>query len=413
MELMIIFIVAILLVIILSGLISGTEAALLSISHPEVKEMITLSSGSKEKKAKRLLKIKENLQRYITTIVILNNIVNIIGSMFIALLATRLFDSFYVGVVSGLLTFSIILFSEIIPKLYGESYNKEISLIITTPLIFISNILRPIIWMLDFLINIFIDTSKISKQVSEGVIREMAIMGKEEGSINMYESKLIENVFELDDTPVSDIMIPKSKALTIDTDTTFDEIAKLTSKTGHTRFPVENDNSEIIGLVNVKDLFNFIGKKTQFTLSKIIRPIIYVPNSMMLSTLEEKLKKNRIHMAAVVNEHGEFIGLVTLEDVIEEILGEIEDEYDNNETFITKIREGNYNIRASIEIGELNRELNLGIPISEKYSTLNGYLTTKFGDIPKTNKRLQIKRGSLRILKRTRKKILLVEFREK
>ena len=118
-------------------------------------------------------------------------------------------------------------------------------------------------------------------------------------------------------------------------------------------------------------------------------------------------------MATIVNEHGDFVGIVTLEDVIEEILGEIEDEYDGEDDNLVKIKDNRYHIRGAIEIGELNRKLNLGIPVSEQYSTLNGYLNMKFGDIPHTNKRFVIKKGEFRILKRTRKKVLLVEFIKK
>ena len=289
MEFLIIFIVSVTLVVVLSGFVSGTEAALLSVSNAKIKEAITISKDGALKRARRLLHIKENLQQYITTIVILNNVINIIGSMFIALLATQMFSSLYVGIISGVLTFLIILFSEIIPKLYGERYNIEISLYASYPLVIASKILKPFTWLLEHLIRIFIDTSKVGRKVSEGVIREMAIMGKEEGTINTYESKLIENVFELNDTPVYDIMVPKNKTIMIQTDTTFDEIAKLSSKTGHTRFPVENENGEIVGLINVKDLFNFLGKKSQFHLNKIIRPTVYVPETMKVSTLEEKL----------------------------------------------------------------------------------------------------------------------------
>ena len=231
MELMIIFFISVLLVIVLSGLVSGTEAALLSTSNAQIKEKVTNSKKGEKRRAKLLLDVKENLQKYITTIVILNNIINIIGSMFIALLATKIFESFMVGVISGVLTFLIILFSEIIPKLYGEKHGIEISLKITYPLIFIASILKPIIWILDHLINIFIDTSKVSNQVSEGVIREMAIMGKEEGAINTYESKLIENVFEMNDTPVYDIMVPKNKTIVLETNAKFD-VSVLQGTTG-------------------------------------------------------------------------------------------------------------------------------------------------------------------------------------
>jgi putative hemolysin len=413
----ILFIVLVLVVIVLSGLISGTEAALLSTSYPEIKDCLTNSKEKKEKKkAENLLDIKENLQRYITTIVILNNIVNIVGSMFIGLIAAKLFNnSLIVGLISGGLTFLIILFSEIIPKVVGEKHSLEISLKISGTLKTITKMLHFIVVILNKLTNLFVDTSRIEKQVSEGVIREMALMGKMEGSINKYESELINNVFSMDDTEIYDVMVPKNKVNYVTKRTNFQEIINLISETGHTRFPVLSNDGEndVLGLINVKDLFKFNGRELSFKVEKIVRPIEFAPETMKLSTLEKKLRHKRTHMAAVFNEHGELSGILTLEDIFEELVGEIEDEYDHDIKSVKKVRNDLYIAEGSCEISDLNQFAGLDLDTEKDYSTLNGLIVAKLGIIPRVSHApIKFRGCEMRVLKSNKKQILSIQARK-
>jgi CBS domain containing-hemolysin-like protein len=246
-------------ILILSGLASGSEAALLSVSYAKVKELENSSKKLIKIKAKQLIKIKDDLQKYISTIVILNNIINIVGSIYVGLIATKVLGETYLGIISGILTFLIIIFSEIIPKIYGEKYSKEISLNIATPLIFIASIFSPILFIINKITTTFVKENH-ENNISEGEIKEMAALGEKEGSVNAYENDVINNVFKMDDIEVYDIMIPKNQVQTIDMTMNFDEIVKLASETGNTRFPVIKEG-EIIGLINAKDLFKFYKKK--------------------------------------------------------------------------------------------------------------------------------------------------------
>lgn len=414
MELLLLFIFSSLLIIVLSGLISGSEAALLSTSYPEAKEFLTKSRTEKEvRKAERLLAIKDNLQRYITTIVILNNVVNIVGSMFIGLLAARFFDnSLYVGMVSAVLTFMIILFAEIIPKVIGEKHSVKISLAISNTLFVLTIFLHPLVLFLNKLTNIFVDTSKGGNQISEGVIKEMAILGKAEGSINNYESELIKNVFEMDDTELYDVMVPRKKVVSLTFSTKFFEIIDIAKKTGFTRFPIisDDDEEEILGLINVKDLFKYHGKEKTFNIKKILRKIEFAPEAMKLSTLEKKMRNSKTHMSAIFDEHGSFSGIVTLEDIFEELVGEIEDEFDTEEKLIKKLGPNKYLVDASCEISELNEKLNLKLNTHDDYSTLNGLLIEEIGYIPTEKQEvIIIKKAQFRIIKANLKQILKVE----
>ncbi len=294
----ILFISLVITILILSGIVSSSEAALLSVSRAKVKELENSRNKKKQAKAKKLAKIKDDIQRYISTIVVLNNIINIIGSVYIGVLASSIFGNTYLGVVSGVLTFLIIIFAEIIPKVYGETYSKEISLFIAAPLIFLTNIFRPIIYVINLITSIFVRENN-GNNISEGEIREMAILSHKEGSINEFESEIISKVFNMNDTSAYDIMIPKSKARLVDPSLSFDEVIEFVESFGHTRYPVSYDG-EIKGFINVKDLFKFYDKQDDFSIKKILRPLIYAPENMKIDVLAEKFKLEKSHLALVV-----------------------------------------------------------------------------------------------------------------
>lgn len=411
MELIVILIITILFVIISSGIISGSEAAILSISYPQAKELLTNSSNKREtSRAQALIIIKEHIHKYITTIVILNNVVNIIGSMIVGLIAAELFGKFYLGVVSGTLTFLIILFSEIIPKILGERHSSYIAPRISNTVFLLTKALAPLVWILNHLTHLIIGGKNDDSLVSEGVIREMAVLGKQEGSINTYESKLIENVFEMDDTDVYNIMVPKKNVITVDINANYERILNTAKKSGHTRFPV-TEGHEIVGLVNVKDLFKYYDREKYFSVKDILRPIEFAPEVMKVSTLEQKLRRNRTHMAAVFNEHGDFVGVVTLEDIFEELVGEIEDEFDKEEDKqVKKIKEGRFLVDATYDIELLDDKFNLDLNPDGNSVTVNGYLTEKFGGIPKMGDEIKFENCKFLIIKANKKQILNVEL---
>ncbi len=410
-QILIIFIFSIVFIIISSAIVSGSEAALLSVSYPKIKDLQSKKKSKHDKlKYDKVLHIKDHIHKYITSIVILNNVINIVGSIFIGSLAGKIFGNFYVGIVSAILTFLIILFSEIIPKIYGKRFDSKISVLIATPLIIITKILFPLIWILNKITNLFIGNSKMQDSVSEGVIREMAILGKQEGSINKYESELIENVFDMNDTEVYEILVPRNKIHTLSLNSKYKEILKLSLKSGHTRFPVLDNNDEVAGLVNVKDLFKYYGKEKNFDIKKVIRQLEFAPETMKISTLEQKLRKNKTHMAAIFNEYGDFTGIVTLEDIFEELLGEIHDEFDTEDKLIKKVEAKKFIIDASCDIEDVEDKFGLGINTELDYTTLNGFLIKKLGRIPQEKETIVFEKGTFKIIKTNGKQILKVEL---
>jgi CBS domain containing-hemolysin-like protein len=409
MELFLFFF-SIIFIILLSALVSSSEVALISCSQAKIKAILKETKNNKLKsRARNLLVIKTNLQKYISVVVILNNIINIIGSIYVGYLANDLFGEVYLGIVSAVLTFLIIIFAEIIPKIYGEIFSEKLALIVSKPLIWFYLILKPVIFFCDLIVSIFVKENN-KNIVSEGEIRELAEIGKNEGSISEHESEMIDNIFKLDDVSVYDIMIPKNKVELIDFEFSYEEIVKIIEKTGFTRFPIKRDE-KIVGIINVKDLFKFHNKKKSFSIDKIMRKVVYAPENMNLLYLEEMLKKKRTHMAIVINEHGDFTGIVTLEDVIEEVVGDIEDEFDKkSENFIVKYSNNVYHVDTKVGLDDLNDELGIEI-YDEDNSTLNGFLISQIGNIPKINYKFSVDNLFFRVLRCNSKRISMVELK--
>lgn len=408
------FISSIVGIILGSGLMSGTEAALLSLNIAKVKEYEKklFKQNKKDRSIDRLFFMKDNLQYYISVLVVLNNIINIGGSMFIGLLATRIFGDVYIGFFSAGLTLAIIVFSEVIPKVIGERNCLQVSLKMSKFLIFFGILFRPLIFVIEKFVGLIVKDNS-QENVSKGEIREMAILGTQEGSLDNYEGELIDNVFELNETSIYDIMVPRHKIATIELSTSFQEILRLVKEKGFTRFPVEKD-SDIIGFIHIKDLFEYVDRVDEFSVKKIMRQLVFVPEVMKVVNVEKKLKSSRKHMCGIVNEHGDVSGIVTFEDIVEEIFGEIEDEHDlNTEDLIVKVKDGIYHISGDCEISKLNEELDLNLNEDGDFSTLNGYLIEELERMPTLREEIKVDDGLFRIVSMSKKKILKVEFKIK
>ena len=412
-ELIIIFSI-IVLIVILSGIISGTEAAVLSLSPAKIKEFSKSNKDSKkiQVKAEMLFSIKEHLQYYISVLVILNNIINIGGSVLIGYVVTQFFGEFFLGIVTALLTLLIIIFSEVIPKIIGERNSLKVSLTMTRFLVVTGSLLRPFVFLIEKVVRLLIKQES-SENVSKGEIREMAILGTQEGSLDNYEGELIDNIFDLNQTSVYDIMVPRHKIVTVQPSYSFDRIIELVKEHGYTRFPVEQE-FEIIGYVHIKDLFGYTNRPKEFKVKDVMRPLVYIPDVMKVVNVEKKLKSSKQHMCAIVNEHGEVSGIVTFEDIVEEIFGDISDEHDiEEEKDIVKISDNIYQIKGDCEIVKMNEELNLDIDEDEDFSTLNGYLLHTLERMPLLKEEIETKEGVFRVLSKDKKRVVKVEFEKK
>jgi CBS domain containing-hemolysin-like protein len=319
-------IITILAVIIISAICSGTEAALLSVSILKIKQLAT---GTSKSSATALLKIKEKINRPLTTIVILNNVANIGGSMMVGEKAISIFGSKWVGLFSALLTFLIIIFGEIIPKTTGENYSLKVSLFCAKPILLLTKLFMPLVWIIE-IITLKIINSQIKFTTNENEIKAMAHIGHEEGVIEKKESEMIHRIFELNDVTAEKIMTPRVAITYIQIDKNLEDIKDFIMKSQHSRIIViKADKDEVEGIVFKDELLTAIIKgEGNKPVSNFIHEANFVIEAMKVNQLLAHFRETRQHIAIVVDEYGGISGVVTLEDVVEELTGEIVDETD-------------------------------------------------------------------------------------
>ncbi|HJO92187.1 MAG TPA: hemolysin family protein [Victivallales bacterium] len=313
------------LVILLSALCSGVEAALLSVSLLKVKKLAQTKNSS----ALALLSIREKINRPLTTIVIFNNIVNIVGSMFVAQVATIVFGSEWLGLFSGMLTFFIIIFGEIIPKTLGESHCEPISLFIAKPLLILTRLMTPVAWCIEK-ITVLFTKSQTQFSTDESEIKIMAKIGKKEGAIEPGESDMIQKIFELNDIKASNIMTPRVVMTYVRAKDILEDIKDKIKNSQHSRIAViRTTTDEVLGIVFKDELLTaLIDGKGKQCISDFIHEVQFVSAVTSVDKLLVNFQKTRRHLAFVVDEYGGILGVVTLEDALEVLIGEIVDETD-------------------------------------------------------------------------------------
>lgn len=336
--------IAVFCVILGSALCSGSEAALFSTSIVKVRQLAQESVTG----AQALLRIRENMSRPIATIVILNNVFNIVGSIVVGGIAADVLGEEWLGVFSGLLTFAVIIGSEIIPKTIGERYAVPIALAIATPVVALSKLMLPIVWLIEKLVSP-ITRGALRPVTNEAEIKLLAHIGQQEGSIEEDEAALIERAFRLNDTTAGMLMTPRVGLTFLPGNKTLFEIKDLIIASQHTRMLVIGDSiDEIVGIVLKQELLlALIEGKTDQTIDQMKRTVRFVPMSARADKLLTMFQEKREHLAVVIDEFSGVAGVVTLEDVLEVLTGEIVDETDQ----VVDLREWARQHRAALVAG--------------------------------------------------------------
>ncbi|BAB72267.1 hemolysin family protein [Anabaena sp. FACHB-709] len=320
-------ITTIFVVILGSALCSSIETALFSVSTLRVRQLAQSNNPS----AVALLAIREKMNRPIATIVILNNIFNIIGSIVTGGVATQALGSQWLGIFSAVLTFLIIIFGEIIPKTLGERYCEPISLLAAIPITGLSIVFTPLVWILE---NVTAPFSKGKKRptTNEAEIKLLANIGQQEGIIESDEAEMIQRVFKLNDVVAADLMTPRIMVTHINGNWTIAEAQSEIIASQHTRIIVtDNSIDQVIGFSLKQELLTAIVEGNQnYQVAKLVRKVRFVPEVIHADRLLKNFIEAREHLAVVVDEYGSVAGVVTLEDVLELITGEIVDETDRN-----------------------------------------------------------------------------------
>jgi CBS domain containing-hemolysin-like protein len=381
-------IIALVILLFLSGFFSSAETALFSISKTKAR-YLAKSDGV----GRLISRMKEDPHRLLSTILIGNNVVNVGASSLATILAIDLFPGYAVGIATGVMTFLILVFGEVFPKSIATQNNVFIARLAIYPIYWLSITCYPILLFLNFIPRI---TGKIKKSphVTEEELLTIVEAVEEEGQIKEEEKELIHNIFEFDDTAASEIMTPRGDMFVIDIDLELDLIGILES--GFSRIPViEGDIDHII---NIKDLFLHSVSGKDLDVRRIMRAPYFVPENKKLDSLLQQFKKRRNHMAIVVDEHGGVSGLITLEDALEEIVGEITDETDKEESHIIKRKAKEWVVLGKTDIYEINQKIPINIADSKEYDTFSGYVLYQTGRIPQENEEILIDGFSITVM---------------
>lgn len=377
--------IVLVVLILLSGFFSSAETALFSISKVKARHL----AKEKGQTNRLILKMKEDPHRLLSTILIGNNLVNVGASAIATAVTIELISNNAVGIATGVMTFLILIFGEIIPKSMATRNNIMIAKLVIFPIYWCSIIFYPIILFLNFIPRL---TGKIKRKpnITEEELMTFVEVVEEEGEIKEEEKELIENIFEFDDTNASEIMTPRGDMFVIDIDEPMS--LKMIIKSGYTRIPVfEGDIDNIIGILNIKDLFMAQATSAgEIDVRQIMHPPYFVPEYKKLDSLLQQFKKRKQHMAIVVDEHGGVSGLITLEDALEEIVGEITDETDIVEPRIVRVRVNEWIVPGKSDIDDVNEQIPMNIPESKEYDTFSGFVLDQIERIPKEKEQIPI-----------------------
>jgi putative hemolysin len=371
--------------LLLSGFFSSAETALFSISQTRARHL-----AKETDRAYQLIKrMKDDPHKLLTTILIGNNVVNVAASAIATALTINVFANYAVGLATGGMTFLILVFGEVIPKSFATRNNILIARLTIFPIYWMSLLFYPIILFLNFIPRITGKMSKTPSATEEELITFVEVV-EEQGVIKEEEREMIHNVFELDDTSASEIMTPRADMFVVDANEPLD--FKAIAESGFTRIPViEDDSDHVIGILNIKDIFmHQATSDAPVDVRAIMRPPYFVPENKKLDRMLHQFKARKNHMAIIVDEYGGVSGLITLEDALEELVGEIRDETDKEEPHIVRRKPKEWVVLGKSDIEEVNRKIGMPIPESKEYDTFSGFILDTIGRIPEEDEAFTI-----------------------
>ncbi|MBQ7781595.1 MAG: HlyC/CorC family transporter [Lachnospiraceae bacterium] len=392
--------VVLVILIILSAFFSSAETALSTVNR--VKMRALEEEGSK--RAKTVNKILEHYSKMLSAILIGNNIVNLSASSLATTFVIRLGYSAYVGVATGILTIVVLLAGEIVPKTWANFNSEKISLAYAPMIYGLIKILTPVIFIIDKISNgilrlLHIDPDKKNDTITESELKTYVDVSHEDGEIESEEREMIYNIFEFSDTSARDIMIPRVNMITISTNGTYEELVEIFSEYMYTRIPVYNeDKDSMVGFINIKDFFlaesNGSLSAENFTLDSLIREAYYTYEYKKTADLLFEMREKSMNVAFVLNEYGSTVGMITLEDLLEELVGEIRDEYDEDEKeLIQKINERTYLIEGSMSLSDINDAIGTKLD-SEDYDSIGGIIIGQLDRLPENEETVSLEDGT-------------------
>jgi putative hemolysin len=330
--------------------------------------------------------LKAKPQRLLITILIGNNVVNIGASALATSIIFEISRSYAVSITTGIMTLIILVFGEITPKTLATKHSEQISLIVAKPLQLLQTVLSPVIFVFEGFTNALTNLSgqKPKPLVTEDEIETFVTVAEDAGQIKDVEKKMIHRIFKLDDLEAKDVMTPRNKIAAVSADEKVKDIAEVFHTKGYARLPVYKENLDHIkGFVHVIDAQEAMLHKENALVGTIVRPILFVPESKKLDSLLKYFQRRKQHIAIVVDDFGTNVGLITLEDVLEEIVGEIIDETEKIGPTIKRLSSRSFLVQGRADIDEINEKCGLDLPEEKAPYSISSYILDKIGRIPK------------------------------
>ncbi len=397
----------------LSGFFSSFEMAMHSLSRMEIKRI--LSRGGT--RAKLLELWSSNQNQLLTGLYVGNNILNIGAAVLASSITVDIarhygyHEPYALACATGIITFCLLIFGEVAPKAIAQHTPEPVFMFLATPMNVALIGLRPFTIFFNMIskvtVKIFGGSAQIrSLNITEDEIREIISAGVKDGAIEQAEREMIHSIIEFGDTIVKEVMVPRVDIVAVDIQTPMVEILDLMAGEKLSRIPVyDNTIDTIVGIIHIKNVMNAWRKRAEdMTAVEFITLPYYVPETKKISELLREFQSQRIQMAIVVDEYGGTSGLVTIEDLIEEIVGEIKDEYDDQEPVIKKLEDGSYLLDAKVEISQLNDVIHTNL-LSEDYNTISGLILSELKRMPKKNESIQVGQYKFIVAEADRKRI--------
>jgi CBS domain containing-hemolysin-like protein len=389
-------IVILAILILFSAFFSGVEIALFSVSRLRAKHLVR----KKVKGAKTVEKLKNKPQRLLITILIGNNLVNVGASALATSVVYEISKSYAVGITTGIMTLIILIFGEITPKTLATKYNEQIALLVGKPLLLLQTILSPVIFLLEALTNALTSISgqKPKPLVTEDEIHTFVSVAEKAGQIKEAERRMIHRIFKLDYLETKDVMTPRNKMVAVSVDSKIRQIADVFHSKGYARLPAYKENLDHIrGFIHVIDIQQAMLGEENALVGSVMRPILFVPESKKLDSLLRFFQRKKQHIAVVVDDFGTNVGLVTLEDVLEEIVGEIIDETEKIGPNVKKISARSYLVQGKTDIDEINEKCKLNLPEENAPYSISSYILDKLGRIPKEGEVVRLPKLEIKV----------------
>ena len=346
------------------------------------------ASGKRVRRAHQMLDLKRNVAEPTSAILILNTIANTGGAAVAGMYAAQVLGPARIPAFSAVLTVLFLLFAEILPKTLASVAWQRIWPWAVTPINLLRRALHPAVWLTRQLADL-LTGGKAHSAVTEEEVQAVIRMGGAAGELSAGELQLLTNVFHFDETYVRQIMLPRREIDFIDVDSSLAECLAIVSHTRHTRYPVcDGSLDNLLGMVHIKDLIG-VAPEEPFDLRSVVRPMRTVPDTMPISKLLRQMQSLRQHMVAVADEYGALVGLITLENIIEQLIGAVRDEFDEETPDIIPEQEGVYKIRGSLPLDRINRDLDLNLS-SEDVDSISGLVTERIGRMLRTGDELDL-----------------------